>query len=532
MSFSIGVILFLVEFSFVFVFQGFLQAIGLVDAAKITVAAWYPKSLIASILLFLLFGLGRSLVYMAKTYVNNATSQAFVRLQRVRIMEYGMKNVDSISSHQLISTFTERVGQSGTVLQSISQIVLMGTACLLFFLMGLRMAPVEMLVGVATLGILMVPFIRFNHRITATGNNIQVLWERVNKILLQGLKHNFFLNIYGLVDREVSNATSYLVEMENEYRRIYRIISLKSYLPNLIGMFVICLITYVGVQYVHTPGMTLISFFYLFLRFAQGATDVNTALSDFRVGLSSFKEVHRFHELLELQQGDKLRLAVTKSVPSSFFRDGIEIKFNHVTFSYVSGKPIVNDVSIECSKGQVLLIKGQSGVGKSTLLLLALGLRNPDQGQVLVNGQSISEVRQNLFEKIAYVGPEPYMIEGTIRENLLFGHPVPEAVSDVEMDFSIETAQLLDAGLKLDFFVNEQTPLSTGQKQRVSIARAILRKPLLLILDEATANLDGITEKNFIESIRPILKGITTLVISHKSSFDAVATQTLVMKKA
>ncbi len=530
---ALGLALFLVEFSFVFVFQGFLQAIGLIDASKLTVASWYPRSLAASLVNLLLFGIVRAIVHVAKYYVNSASAQAFLRLQRSRILEYGLNHVDSVSSHALVTAFSERVGHASVVLQSISQIVLMGTCCTLFLFMGLRIAPLEMVVGIFLLGLLLFPLRKFNHQMSAAGKAIHEHNVKISRTLLQGLKHNFFLNIYGMIKEEVSKGRVLLSLVEQSYRKYYWIVAVKSSFPNLIGIFVICCISFVSIRYLHTPGMVLVSFLYLFIRLAQGLSEVSIAFSDFTLNLGAFKDIYRFHENLTIDQQRILKDDhYTESLPADFFSGGIQLNFENVSFAYLTNQPVLKGVYLNVSKGQVLLIKGPSGVGKSTLLSLALGIKTPQSGKISINGRPVLSVRNFLFEKIGYVGPEPYMIEGTIRDNLLFGHFNPSGVSDELMLEALNKAQIKEEGqFNLDYFVNEQTPLSTGQKQRLSIARAILRRPQLLVLDEATANLDGVTESNFIRSVSELLKGTTTIVISHKNSFDEIATYTHHLKK-
>ncbi len=525
-----GIFMFLIEASFIPVLQGFLQAIGLVKSPDLKLPAWYPTSLLSAVLILFTFGVARGVAYMIRSYLAGVTGQAFVRLQRSRTLEYALLKAEDVSAHQVITIFTERVAQAGSVLQSLSQLTLVGTSSFLFFAMGLKLAPIEMLIGLTFLGIFLVPLRRFNSGIKKAGDGFRGQWENVSKILMEGLRHHFLLKIYGLLDREIKRANTALVVYEQHYRSYFVASSVKNFFPNIIGIFVISSITYISIAYIHTPAITLISFFYLFIRLAQGASDANIALSEFRLHLGGFKEIYQWHERLSQQKAKEDSEKKFPVLPLSC-EQGVSIQLKNVDFGYVSGPKLFNDLSLEVGRGQVLLIKGESGVGKSTLLMLVLGLLKPSRGGVLINGAPIESVKNSLFERVAYVGPEPYMIAGTIRENLLFGHHSPETVTDAEMKDALLKAQLTDERFALDYFIQEQTPMSTGQKQRLSIARGVVRKPQILILDEATANLDGETESKFIRSIEGILKEITTIIISHKSSFDKIATRTLELKK-
>jgi ABC-type bacteriocin/lantibiotic exporter with double-glycine peptidase domain len=175
--------------------------------------------------------------------------------------------------------------------------------------------------------------------------------------------------------------------------------------------------------------------------------------------------------------------------------------------------------------GDLLLIKGPSGSGKSTLLMNLLGLVSPTEGEVLINGTPAHKVRGSLSEAIGYVGPEPYMIQGSLKENLLFGHLHPDSVGEEQLKEALRIAELSDLAVDLNRKFAEQTPLSTGQKQRIAIARALVRKPRVLILDEATANLDLPTESKIIQALSGYFSECLTVVISHRASFDSRATR-------
>jgi hypothetical protein len=156
-SLILGVCLFLIESSFIFVLQGFLRTIGFVDQDRTHLPSWYPTKLTYAMLILLLFGIFRGIVYMVRYYVIGAVGEIFSTLQRQRILEYGLRYAETISSGQIIAIFTERVSHSAGVLQAISQLIVTITSCLLFLLYGIKIAPIEMLVGVTSLAVLMIP---------------------------------------------------------------------------------------------------------------------------------------------------------------------------------------------------------------------------------------------------------------------------------------------------------------------------------------------------------------------------------------
>jgi ATP-binding cassette subfamily B protein len=515
-----------VETSFIFVFQGFLGGIGLIESTKLKLPTWYPRSFSISIFLLLCFGVCRTIGNVAKQYITSRTSQAFIRQQRSLIIEFGLRRAEELASHQIINTVTNKVSDASQVLQGISQLIQVGiSACLIFFV-GLRLAPQEMIVAIVLLSLMILPLPLFNSHINRYGTGLNIALENAMKTLVQGLQNNFFLKIYGLVSQEINKAKEELQLYEKNICAYYRIIALRNNFPSLAGIFCICAVAFISTKYFHTSSIVLISFFYLFIRLGQSAGEIGSALSELRLCMPGFKEVYRWYEMKTF---DDAKLEIPSEIAKSEFDRGISIKFQEVQFCYPDSQPIISNFNLEVQAGEFLLIKGPSGTGKSTLLMLSIGLLKPSSGNVFINGHESFKASSKLFERIAYVGPTPYMIQGTIKENLLFGHHSPEKVTEQEMLDALKQSKILKPRISLDLFVNEQTQLSTGEKQRISIARALLRKPALLILDEATGNLDAETERIIIQSLATITRAITTIVVSHKPSFDSLATQTLEM---
>ncbi|MGZ3790566.1 MAG: ATP-binding cassette domain-containing protein, partial [Bacteriovorax sp.] len=197
-------------------------------------------------------------------------------------------------------------------------------------------------------------------------------------------------------------------------------------------------------------------------------------------------------------------------------------------------KLIFKDVDFSVSSGEVLLIKGESGAGKSTLLSIILGLKAPAMGEIHINGFSTYGLMPSLRDCVAYVGPEPFLLNETVEHNLLFGHSNRKEVSEKDLWEALSLVGL-DSVVKnfsseLNERLTEHSKLSTGERQRLSLARAVLRKPKIFVLDEATANLDFGTEKMIIERLVPMMKRSLTIIVSHKPSFDNLTDKVLVIK--
>jgi ABC-type multidrug transport system fused ATPase/permease subunit len=209
-----------------------------------------------------------------------------------------------------------------------------------------------------------------------------------------------------------------------------------------------------------------------------------------------------------------------------------EIEFRDVSFTYGSELPALSDVSFHARPGETIALVGKTGAGKSTLINLLTRFYEFDQGEILIDGQSIQNLNiRELRQKIGMVTQESFLFNGTIRENLQMGKP---GASDEELMEAAEAANarnfidLLQNGLSS--LVGERgVKLSVGEKQRLSIARALLKDPPILILDEATASVDTATERLIQEALENLMFHRTSIVIAHRLSTIVHADQILVL---
>lgn len=225
----------------------------------------------------------------------------------------------------------------------------------------------------------------------------------------------------------------------------------------------------------------------------------------------------RLGEILDLDI-EKTKEEFKKLKPSKL-EGKIEIK--NLDFRYGTRELVLKNINMKVNKGEKVALVGESGSGKTTLVKLLLKLYKAKKGEILIDDNNIEDINlETLREKIAYVPQETFLFSGTIRENLELG---AKGVNFEEIIKASKLAKAHDFINKLPLRYNTKleengTNLSGGQRQRLSIVRAILKKPDILILDEATSNLDSITEKAIEETIEKTTENVTTFIIAHRLS--------------
>ena len=196
------------------------------------------------------------------------------------------------------------------------------------------------------------------------------------------------------------------------------------------------------------------------------------------------------------------------------------IEVEDLEFAYGSSPgPVLRGISFRVAPGSSLGIVGPSGAGKSTLLAMLLGFLEPQRGRVRVDGVDSRELRSGHSVSIGYVGPEPFLVAGSIRENLLYGSQ--GQYSDAQLLKALVLAGFSekddDLRRMLESMLSEDGEgLSTGQKQRLCLARALLASPRLLVLDEVSANVDAQAEGRIAESVARLSGTATVLIVSHR----------------
>ena len=242
----------------------------------------------------------------------------------------------------------------------------------------------------------------------------------------------------------------------------------------------------------------------------------------------AFAGLDRIREILDMKTEDDLD---ADNAPMHVIRGDVE--FDHVTFEYDPGRPVLKDVTFRAPAGSTTALVGSSGSGKSTLISLVMAFNRPLSGRVLVDGRDLTTVKlRDYRQQVASVLQENFLFDGTIADNIAYARP---QATRAEVEEACRLAHCEEFILRFaqgyDTVVGERgIKLSGGQRQRVSIARALLAEPRILILDEATSSLDSESEEMIQDALKRLRHGRTTFVIAHRLSTIRSADQILVLE--
>ena len=248
----------------------------------------------------------------------------------------------------------------------------------------------------------------------------------------------------------------------------------------------------------------------------QFGRPVNELASQFNMIQSAIAGAERVFTMLDMPpEPDTGTLAVERAEVRG------EIRFDHVKFGYLPDTPVLHDFSLHVKPGQKIAIVGETGSGKTTIINLLTRFYEPDEGRILLDGIDLREItKQSLRSCMAVVLQDTHLFSGTVTQNISFGAP------GASRERVVAAAQLANAAPFIerlpdgyDTRLNQaDTALSQGQCQLLAIARAALADPAVLILDEATSNVDTRTEMHIQQAMVRLMKGRTSLIIAHRLS--------------
>ena len=402
----------------------------------------------------------------------------------------------------------------------------------------LRMNAKLALMVLTTVPLLILLFAIFQKRLEEVNHEVREINSKITGNFNEGIMGAKTIKSLAIEDKMEQRFTEQTGNMRTRAIRASRLRGLFAGTMNFASSAALAIVLWKG-GYI---ALEEIGTFSVFMSYAQGMMEPLRWLVDIVSDLITTQvNIERFTNLLAVQS-DVIDTPEVVEKYGDCFEPKTEnwepirgdIEFQDVSFRYPDGEEtVLENFSLKIPFGSHIAIVGETGAGKSTLVNLVCRFYEPTEGQLLIDGRDARERSQLwLHSAIGYVLQTPHLFSGTVRENLLMGNPnaseaeIMEAIRMVSAD---EVIAHLEKGLDTD--VGEGGDLlSTGEKQLISFARAILADPRILILDEATASVDTMTEAKIQTAMERVTKGRTTLMIAHRLSTVRNADLILVVK--
>ncbi|MBQ3706181.1 MAG: ABC transporter ATP-binding protein [Clostridia bacterium] len=449
-------------------------------------------------------------------------SAAFDHLQKLSFSYFNQNAVGYI--HSRVMSDTGRVGSlvSWTLMDSVWHLSYLVGSIVVMLAINARLA----LMVVLILPLIVVLFSLFQRKLIRANREIRELNSKITGDFNEGITGAKTIKTLVIEEKMGRDFLSDTAGMKRKGIHVARLRGLFALTMNLASSLALAIVLWKGGYIAESEVGT----FSMFMSYAQGMMEpvrwIVDAISDV---ITTQVNIERLTRLLGTVPDVKDTEEVIRLYGDSFDpkKENWEpikgdIEFENVSFRYPDGDEyVLEHFSLKIPFGSNIAIVGETGAGKSTLVNLVCRFFEPTEGRVLIDGRDARERSQLwLHSALGYVLQTPHLFSGTIRENLLYGNPAAteeEIWKALKLVSADEVVRRMDKGLEAD--VGEGGDLlSTGEKQLISFARAILADPRILVLDEATASVDTLTEQKIQAAIETVIAGRTSLVIAHRLS--------------
>jgi ABC-type multidrug transport system fused ATPase/permease subunit len=528
-----------------------LQIIGLVPAQNsgLLSALDFINSQNAFIVLLVL-GFARALMYIYSGISAIAADEIFIsRLKIFAIQSLLKKDAKFLETSKIGALFADSFPKASLFFLYSAQALAVAAQIVVLLFILLKSSVIYTAIGMGYLLVVGGMVFLIQRKVQKLVAPMPAISERLFQGIFRVIKNWFLIRVFRIEKIEETRNTRLVTyhASKTNYSHFLSMISVN--LPTALGIALIVVFMVIHQKYALVSNQVFVSYLYLFLRFVQQLSQITTMGGMANVNFPHFKRVQDYFRELDFvylrslgepsegiriftdEKEDSLQLQLRdleqKLVLQEQASQAPKVQFENLSFRYSdSSDDVIKGLRLDVHEGQQVVITGESGAGKSTLLALLLGMLEPTEGRILIGGMPSDKFFEKASGHVGYTGVDPFLIDGTLRENLTYGNPY--VVSDEDIEESLAGVGLrnfmrtLPQGLETEIDERGST-LSTGQKQRLAMARSLLRKPALLILDEVSANLDENNEKLLAETVANLKGRCTVIIVTHRLGMAAFA---------
>ena len=492
-------------------------------------AVLYQTVAIYAVLVLVQAGLVLGFIFMAgilgERVQYDLRKKLFNHLQELSFSYFGRTPVGWIMSR--VTSDSERIAQLVTwgMLDVVWAVISVTTSMIFMMLINWKLA----LIVLALIPVLLIIAVWFKKRILVEYRNVRKLNSKLTGEYNQNITG---VRVVKALGREQANLDDFSVLASDMYRASFRAAWLSAlFLPavQIISAVAVGSIAFYGGIQVEIGALTIggIQAFISYVTFMMWPIqDLARVYADMQNAIAS---AERTFSLVDAKPDITDRSGAID--PGSIRGD---IEFEHVNFWYEQGKPVLTDFSLKVKAGETIALVGPTGGGKSTIVNLVCRFYEPKEGAIRIGGRDYMDLTLHAIQsRIGVVLQTPHLFSGTIRENLRYGRL---DATDQEVEDAAKLAGAHDFILTLDKGYDAEVGeggnrLSVGQKQLISLARAVLARPEIFVMDEATSSVDTITEALIQRGMEQLMEGRTTFVIAHRLSTIKRADRILVIEK-
>lgn len=453
----------------------------------------------------LMGGVGQRLLFTLRNTI-------FEKLQSLPMAFFNSNKAGDLISR--VNNDTDKLNTffSQSLTQFIGSIVMMIGAGIFLLATNLKLGAATLLPGLLILIFtkLVSPWVKKKNAVNmkSVGGMSAEIQESLSnfRVIIAFNRRDYFRQRFDQVNRENYRTAIGAGLANNIFLPVY------SFFSGMAQLIVLCLGIYLISMHQFTVGL-LVSFLAYVVNFYNPLRQLAALWTNFQVAMAGWD---RISQILALDNN----MPSVQELPATNHAPVLE--FKNVHFGYVKDKEILHDISLKLEAGKTYAFVGPTGGGKSTTASLIARLYDPTEGEVLLNGRDIrSFTPEERADKIGFILQEPFLFSGTVKENILYGNPQYQHFSNEQLEAVIQENNL---GALLKIFeqgldtkvISGGDSISLGQKQLIAFMRAVLRNPEILILDEATANIDTVTERLLEDILNKLPATTTRMIIAHR----------------